>query len=123
MKGEEIIARGTAIFFGLCACSFLPAYIGALYFKGITRAGAIAGIAGGFFTSAFWLLLVHENESAVIGVAQALFGKPAIFGAPWSVVDPLFIGLPVSIILTIAVSLFTKKYDQDFLKKCFKGIS
>lgn len=123
VKGEEIIARGTAIFFGLCACSFLPAYIGALYFKGITRAGAVSGIVAGFFVSAFWLLLVHENESAVLGLAQALTGRPAIFGAPWNIVDPLFIGLPVSAVLTIVVSLFTRKYSPDFLSKVFRGIS
>jgi Na+/proline symporter len=122
-ENEEIIARGTAIFFGLCACSFLPAYIGALYFKGITRAGAVSGIVAGFFVSAFWLLLVHENESAVLGLAQALTGRPAIFGAPWNIVDPLFIGLPISAVLTIVVSLFTKKYSPDFLKKVFRGIS
>jgi len=45
-KGSTIIARGTAIFFGICSGSFLPAYIGALYFKSITKAGAIAGMIG-----------------------------------------------------------------------------
>lgn len=121
-KGAAIIARGTAIFFGLCAGSFLPAYLGAIYFRGITKAGAVSGIIGGFSASAFWLFFAHAKESSVIGLSQAIFGKPALFGFPWNVVDPLFIGLPVSIVLTILVSLATKKFDQNHLDKCFKNI-
>lgn len=122
VKGEAIIARGTAIFFGLCAGSFLPAYIGGLYFKSITRAGAITGMVGGFATSAFWLLFVHATESSVIGLSQLIFGKPFLFGKPWIIVDPMFIALPVSLLLTILVSVFTKKPSDEHLEKCFKNI-
>lgn len=121
-KGSAIIARGTAIFFGLCAGAFLPAYIGALYWKRITKPGAVAGMIGGFVTSAVWLLFFHVKESSVIGLSQTLFGKPALLGFPWVVVDPLFIALPVSIILTIVVSLATKPMDLSHVDKCFKDL-
>ncbi len=120
VKGEAIIARGTAIFFGLCAGSFLPAYLGALYFRRITKAGAITGMVGGFIAASFWLLFVHAKESSVIGLAMVIFGKPALFGKPWAIVDPMFISLPLSILLTVVVSLLTKKPDEEHLKKCFR---
>ncbi len=121
-KGVAIIARGTAIFFGLCACAFLPAYFGALYSRKITRAGAIAGMIGGSLSSVLWMMFFHEKESSIIGLCQMIFGRPAILGNPWDIVDPLFIGLPVSIVLTVAVSIFTKKLDDSHLDRCFKNI-
>lgn len=119
-QGEAIIARGTAIFFGLCAGAFLPAYLSGLYWKGVTRAGAVAGMVGGFATSAFWLVFVHKSESSVLGLCDALFGVPALFGGTWTVVDPMFIALPVSIILTVAVSLKSEPFSEEHLAKCFK---
>ena len=44
---EGVVARGTAIFFGVCAAAFLPAYAAALYWKRATRAGVWAAIAVG----------------------------------------------------------------------------
>ncbi len=123
VKGEAIIARGTSYFFGLCAGSFLPAYLGALYIKRITRKGAVAGILAGFTASAFWLTFVLEKEAIAIGLSQTLFGKPFLLGAPWSMVDPMFISLPISIITTLAVSFFTEKMEDSHLEKCFKEIS
>lgn len=120
VKGEAIIAQGTAIFFGLCAGSFLPAYIGALYFRKITKTGAIAGMVGGFTAAFFWILLVHTSEASVIGLSMALFGKPALFGKAVGLVDPMFVSLPVSLVLTAAVSFFSEKPDSEHIDKCFK---
>jgi solute:Na+ symporter, SSS family len=53
-RGDYIIARATAIFFGLCASAFLPAFIGGLYFRGVTRAAVKASMVTGFFVAAFW---------------------------------------------------------------------
>lgn len=135
--GEAIIARGTAIFFGLCAATFLPAYAGGLYTRGITRAGVIAGMLSGFFSSAFWLLFGHRAESASLLLCDALFKKPCLmqyFDAGserwvsyvtgpimWAEVDPLFIGLPLSIVVTIGVSLVTRKYSKEHLDNCYHG--
>jgi SSS family solute:Na+ symporter len=118
--GEAIIARGTAIFFGLCAGAFLPAYMGALYFRWVTRTGALAGMLGGFSASAIWLLFFHAKESSVLGISQLIFGKAALLGFPWTVIDPMFIALPVSIILTIVVSMKSEPFSQEHLDKCFK---
>ena len=53
--GSAIIARGTAIFFGICAAAFLPIYIGAIYSKKITKEAAISSFIVGFLVSFFWL--------------------------------------------------------------------
>jgi len=120
--GSEIIARGTSIFFGLCASSLLPMYFGALYSKKITRAGAIAGMLTGFLSSMFWFMFVHEKESQPLRICQAIFGRPALWGEPWKVVDPIVIALPLSIAVTVLVSLFTKPLDEKHLKTCFNGL-
>jgi SSS family solute:Na+ symporter len=134
--GVAIIARGTAIFFGLCASTFLPMYVGALYTRGITRAGAIAGGLVGFLASAFWLLFVHQKESEALQVCQAVFNKPSlgthiVDGAVkpivtgkiiWPEVDPLFVAFPLALIVTIVVSLMTRKYAKEHLDACFANI-
>jgi SSS family solute:Na+ symporter len=123
--GTAIIARGTAIFFGLCASTFLPMYVGGLYTRGITRAGAIAGALTGFLASAFWLLFMHEKESAALRICEMLTGKTSLVAGVvtgkiiWAEVDPLFVAFPLAVVVTIAVSLFTKKFDGDHLDHCF----
>ncbi|MFH1567696.1 MAG: sodium:solute symporter family protein [Gemmatimonadota bacterium] len=119
-QGEAIIARGTAIFFGLCAAAFLPAYLAGLYWRGATRAGAVTGMVGGFAASALWILFVHAKESSVLGLCQALFGKPALFGPTWQVVDPMIVALPISAILTILVSIKTEPFTEEHLKRCYR---
>ena len=63
----------------------------------------------GTFAWAGWVLLVHEKESAALGIARLLSGKPSLFaGTIWAVVDPIVVALPISALATIAVSLATK---------------
>ena len=116
-----IIARATAIFFGLCASAFLPAFVGGLFWKRITRAGAIWSMVSGFAVTAFWLLFIKAKEAAAIGLVVKLTGKPSLLiGHPnWYVVDPIVIALPISIIVAIVVSLATKPPSQEQLDKCF----
>lgn len=121
--GSEIIARGTSLFFGLCASTLLPMYIGTLYSRRITKAGAIAGMMAGFASSMFWFLFVHEKESQVLGLCQAIFGRGALWGLPWKVVDPIFIALPIAAVVTIIVSLATKPPEASHLSTCFNGLS
>jgi SSS family solute:Na+ symporter len=123
--GTAIIARGTAIFFGLCASSFLPMYVGALYSRGITRAGAVWGSVTGFVLSAFWLLFVHKKEAAALRICDLLFHKPSILAGVktgpiiWAEVDPLFVAFPLAILVTIVVSLVTEKFSEEHLNDCF----
>ena len=110
----SIIAAATAIFFGLCASSFLPSLIGALFWKGATRSGAIASVITGFATSLFWLLLCHAGT-------LKKFGRTSILGkSMWAQVDPILIAMPISIIVFIVVSLMTQKMDSEHLDNCFR---
>jgi len=125
--GTAIIARATAIFFGLCAAMFLPAYLGGLYSRGMSRAAAAWGMVAGFLASAFWLLFGHAKESSTLLICQKLFGKPSLVDGIkwkwiiWDQVDPLFIGLPIAVIVTLVVAAATKPLPEEHLKKCFPG--
>jgi SSS family solute:Na+ symporter len=130
--GTAIVARGTAIFFGLCACSFLPMYIGALWSKGITKAGAIAGMLSGSLSSMFWIFFMEQKAATALLLCNKFFGVRSLAISlvdgkevlaktgpiVWAYVDPLIIGLPIAIIVTVLVSLFTKKYDSQHLDSC-----
>ncbi|MDF7806027.1 sodium:solute symporter family protein [Pontiellaceae bacterium B12219] len=130
--GTSIVARGTAIFFGLCACAFLPMYVGALWSRGITKAGAIAGMLSGSFFSLFWMVFIQEKASSALLLCNKLFGTRSlaihmvdgkeVFSSigpiVWAYVDPLMIGLPLAVGVTVLVSLFTKKTAPDHLNRC-----
>jgi SSS family solute:Na+ symporter len=119
----NIIARGTAIFFGLCAAAFLPMYTSALYWRGVTRAGAIAGLLTGTFLTVFWYLFIHKAEAVPLGICKMLLGRDVLITQmPWPVVDPIVVALPVAMLVTIAVSLGTKKMNEKHLEECFKGV-
>jgi Na+/proline symporter len=119
---DGIIARATAIFFGLMASSFLAPYTASLFWKKLTRKGAIAGIIAGVSGSAIAFLFFHAKEAAYFGVCQAIFGKPFLIAEPFASVDPLVLALPVSIIFTIVVSLLTKVENPKTVDAAFKGI-
>jgi solute:Na+ symporter, SSS family len=112
----SIIARATAIFFGLCAATFLPSFVGGLFFRRITKAGAIASMAVGAVVTLFWLAFVKVPECALIGlVKQSLLAQ-----APnWPVVDSLVIALPLSALAAVLVSLVTRPPEAAHLDRCF----
>ncbi|MGD2173806.1 MAG: sodium:solute symporter family protein [Candidatus Brocadiaceae bacterium] len=123
-RGGYIIARGTAIFFGLCASAFLPAYVGGLFWKRATRTGAIASMVVGFTVSGLWLLLVKAKEAGAIGLVQIVTGgKTSILAGHhnWPVVDPLVVALPLSVIAMVVVSLLTRPMDSGHVDYCFGG--
>ena len=106
--GSMVIARATAIFFGLCVSTFLPAYFGGLFFKRMPRGAAIASMIVGFAATAFWLLLVKGAEASALGLVQMVTGgKASILAAypNWPMVDPICVALPLSILTAIVVSL------------------
>jgi SSS family solute:Na+ symporter len=114
----SIIARATAIFFGLCASTFLPAFVGGIFFRRMTAAGALASMLTGFLASAFWLVFVKTPECTVIGVVKASI----LADVPnWPVVDPLFIGLPLSAVVAVVVTWLTRPCDAKHLESCFGG--
>ncbi|MFZ3578411.1 sodium:solute symporter family protein [Virgibacillus sp. DJP39] len=115
-----IIARATAFWFGICAAGFLPALIGALFWKNATKQGAIASTVTGFSVSIIGFIFFHISESSAFGISQAIFGKEALLGFPWTFVDPLFYALPLSALALIVVSLLTKgriELEEEELKE------
>jgi SSS family solute:Na+ symporter len=118
----NIIARGTAIFFGLCAASLLPMYTCGLFWKGTTRAGAIARLVTGTLATVFWYLFIHKVESAPLGISKLLLGRDMLITQmPWPVVDPIVVALPLTFIVTVAVNLMTRPMSKSYVEACFKG--
>ncbi len=115
----SIIARGTAIFFGLCTSTFLPMYLLGLYWRGATRAGAISGMMFGIAGSVFYLLFIHIKESSALGICQTLFGVPSLASFPWVVIDPIVIIFPLTFLITVVVSFFTSKPEKALLDRVF----
>ena len=119
----SVVALGTSLFFEICAAAFLPTFLGALYWKGITKQGAIAGILSGTFVSLFWLIFVFKKTAVGLGICQFLLGVETIIpAAPWPFIDVMLIAVPVSAIVTIVVSLLTKPPAQEVIDKAFSQI-
>ena len=119
-KQPAIIARSTAIFFALCASIFLPTYFGGLFWKRMTRKGAIASMSVGTVVTTFWLLFVHFQEAKELGLCKLLFGTSSLFSGKIIYVDAMIVALPLSAITAIVVSLLTKKEDEKLIRKCFE---
>ncbi|MBS1369831.1 MAG: sodium:solute symporter family protein [Lentisphaeria bacterium] len=117
-----IIARGTAIFFGVCAAAFLPAYCAAIYWRGATRFGVWLSISVGVGASLFGLLFLHSKESAALGICRALFGRSELVSAfPWPYVDTLVYSLPLSVFALVIGSWLSPKPSEAHLKNCFES--
>jgi SSS family solute:Na+ symporter len=123
----NIVAVATAMFFGLCGATFLPAFIGGLFWKRMTRTGAIASMVVGFSSSMLWLAFVNNKVASALGISEALFGAPNLaqklesMSRTWEVVDPLVVALPLSAATAVIVSLLTRPMDTDHVEWCFGG--
>ena len=116
-----IVARGTAIFFGICAAAFLPAYFAALYWRRATRPGIWASIITGAAVSAFGLMFMHRAESKALGICKMIFGSDEIISKfPWPFVDTICYALPLAALMLIIVSLLTKPIDKEHINQCFE---
>ncbi len=98
----SIVARTTAMFFGLSASAFLPAFGYGLFRENPSARAARASLITGAVAWFFWTLFVHRAESAPLGISRLLTGSDALLGMPWQVIDPLVIALPISILVLIA---------------------
>ena len=89
-----------AVAWAFCfACSglFFPLVLG-VWWKRANRQGAIAGMAGGFAAGSLYLWYVYTGGTPWIGIDHLRFGM---------------IGMPVSLILMIVVSLMTEEPDAE----------
>lgn len=118
-KQPAIIARSTAIFFALCASIFLPTYFGGLFWKRMTKKGAIASMIVGTIASTFWLLFVHFQEAKELGLCKIIFGTNSILSGKIIFVDAMIVALPLSAFTAIIVSLMSKPESETLLQKCF----
>ncbi len=109
----SIIAIATALFFGLCAATFLPAYCGAIFSRYITRNIAYLSMGCGFFTWLLWILFIHIKESSALGLCNLLFHKPSLVaGSVIAFVDPIVIALPVSTIVALIGTLIVRSKNN-----------
>ena len=119
----SVVALGTSLFFEICAAAFLPVFLGAIYWKGITRLGAIAGILSGTFVSLFWMIFVFAKTATGLGICKFIFGVDTLLStAPWPFIDVMLIAVPISAIFTIIVSLITKPPAKKVVDKAFENI-
>ena len=114
-----IVAVATALFFGMCAAVFLPAYVATLFWRRATRAGVITGMLSGLVVWAFCVLFMHVKESAALGLSQLLFQKDTLAVGIWAMVDPIVIALPISAVVTCIASLVTKPMPVESIEKAF----
>ncbi len=105
----NIIARSTAVFMGLTAAALLPAYTHVLFAKEPDTRAAKWSIVAGTVTWLFWGLFIQANNANQIGLRDALFPAATWPGVPYSVIDPLVIGLPVSTVVLLAFFLYGRR--------------
>jgi SSS family solute:Na+ symporter len=103
----NIIARATAMFMGLCACAFLPVLTYGLYAKDPLALPAKLSLVVGAVSWFLWTVFVHTAEATQLGICKALFGQVTLLGAPFNVIDPLIIGLPLAAVTLMVGVLAT----------------
>lgn len=89
--------------FSVAASANLPALVMLLFWKGTTKAGIIAGVVVGMFSSLAWILLSADTFSQVYE-----FERPAWLESVVPFSQPGIVTIPLSFITLILVSLLTK---------------
>jgi SSS family solute:Na+ symporter len=98
----SFIASATALFMGLCAAAFLPAFVHALYSKRPSLLAAKLSLLVGAGVWIFWAVFVHAKYAGIVGISKMIFGTN-LLGAPWQTIDPFIPGLILSSITLVAV--------------------
>ncbi len=111
----DAVAYLATFSFGALGATFLAPYAATLYWKRATLPGMIASMVGGLGATLLWYIFVYSKTASVISHTN--------IAPPLGMLDPLFIGIPVSFILIIVVSLLTKKPPEEQIEAAFKGIA
>ncbi len=110
----SIIARATAMFMGLCTAALLPAFIHGITAKNpsyLAGKWSVAVGAGGWL---IWTLFCHLAESKMLGICHTLFGVDSLVGSPWCYLDPLVVGVVLSVgVLIILIPLDKHKVTRE----------
>ena len=116
----SIVAIATAMFFGLCASGFLPVYIFGLFWKKVTTVGAKAGMIVGTSIYILSMLFMYTSMTSIFGLSRLIFGQDSIVTFPFNYIDPIVYALPISLVVTVIVSLATQSsLDLQHVNKCF----
>jgi len=118
LNPPAVVAILTSFFFGLMAVTFLAPYTLMLYWKKTSRVGVWAGMLGGFIFTILWYMFIYAST------ASKIIGSSVISTHLINLLDPLFIGLPLSFILTIVFSLIFKQDTEEnkSMKLAFENI-
>jgi len=114
LKPPDAVAYLCTFFFGMMAGTFLAPYTLTIYWRRITRAGAWASMLGGFISTILWYCLIYyKTAPKILGIA---------LNNLIAYLDPIFIAVPLSFILAVVVSLFTKPPPKSVIAKAFESI-
>jgi SSS family solute:Na+ symporter len=118
LNPPDVVAILTSFFFGLMACTFLAPYTLMLYWKKTSKTGAWAGMLGGFIFTMLWYVLIYFKT------APQIIGSSVTSNYLINMLDPIFIGLPLSFIFTIIFSIMRKqdKDEQKIMIQSFESI-
>jgi Na+(H+)/acetate symporter ActP len=90
-----------------------------LYWKKTNRTGVWVGMLGGFLFTMIWYILIYFKT------APSIIGSSLINNYMINMLDPIFIGLPLSFLLTILFSRITKQdtEEETIMRKTFDSLS
>ncbi len=111
---SDVIAKATSLFMGVTAAALLPAYAHGLYSKRPRKDAAIASIVTGTLTYMVWALFFCASTARFLPICKLLTGSPVLFPGTWiSFIDPVLVGLPVSIITMAVVILLRRNHETS----------
>ena len=102
----SIIVNIMSFSWGVVAGCFIGPYVWGIFSRGTTKAGAFAGMIGGFLTVAIPTVVITCSSGF-----PAAVGNAAGLGV---------LAMAVSFVIVPTVSSFTKKFDSEFIDTVFK---
>ncbi|HJJ36950.1 MAG TPA: sodium:solute symporter family protein [Methanocorpusculum sp.] len=114
MMPGSIIARATAMFMGLCTAALLPAFVHGITSKNPSYLAAKWSMTAGAGGWLLWAVFCHLAESKMLGLCHALFGEDSLVSSPWCYLDPLVVGVVLSVtILLVLIPMDKHKITHE----------